>query len=450
MPKSIDFRPVILAGGSGTRFWPRSRRARAKQVLALDGERSMIQQTVERLKPLASHEKTWVITNEYLAQEIADQLKGVPRQQIIEEPVARNTAPACGLAAFLIERENPDAVLGVFPSDHVIADEPRFLKALQKGIGLAAAGDNIVVLGIEPTRPETGYGYIETGRGLGGEGALRVRRFTEKPNLNRAQEFVAAGNYYWNSGMFLWSARTLANAVREHLPETAPLLEKIAKAYGTPKFEEVFREWYPTVREHFGGLCGAGATVGEGRARIASVLRAGGVCVERSGIVGFAVRVPDGDAAARRWRWECCRDGWTPDDRGREQLHLQPEEVRWPATINLGGNPTSADAPAAAFLGGTTPAAPSAAIPTATTTRTTNWYTAADPSSIDTIEYCYLEGAAGCLHRDPAGLRGGRRRDQGSSGLCGGGDRLPRLAEEHRGVGRLSQHSETTKRRKES
>jgi mannose-1-phosphate guanylyltransferase len=245
MPKSLDFRPVILAGGSGTRFWPRSRRARAKQVLALDGERSMIQQTVERLKPLASLQNTWVVTNEFLAQEIADQLTGIPRNQIIQEPVARNTAPACGLAAFLIERDNPDAVLGVFPSDHVIADEPRFLKALQKGIGLAAAGDNIVVLGIEPTRPETGYGYIETGSDAADSGALRVRRFTEKPNLNRAQEFVASGNYYWNSGMFLWSAKTLANAVREHLPETAPLLEKIASCYGTPEFEKMFRELYP-------------------------------------------------------------------------------------------------------------------------------------------------------------------------------------------------------------
>src|SRR6204780_1975965 len=127
MLKDIDFRPVILAGGSGTRFWPRSRRARAKQVLALDGERSMIQQTVERLKPLASFDKTWVITNEHLAPEIADQLPKLPSRQIVQEPVARYTAPACGLAAFLIERENPDAVLGVFPSDHVIADEPRFL-----------------------------------------------------------------------------------------------------------------------------------------------------------------------------------------------------------------------------------------------------------------------------------------------------------------------------------
>ncbi|MGB7547096.1 MAG: mannose-1-phosphate guanylyltransferase [Terracidiphilus sp.] len=245
MPSTIDFRPVILAGGSGTRFWPRSRRAHAKQVLALDGERSMIQQTVERLKPVGTPEKTWVITNEYLAHEIADQLKGVPSDQIIQEPVARNTAPACGLAAFIIERQNPDAVLGIFPSDHVIADEPRFLKALHKGIALAATGDNIVVLGIEPTRPETGYGYLETGDYTGDEAALHVRRFIEKPNQNRAEEFVAAGNYFWNSGMFLWSARTLANAVRDHMPETAPLLEEIAKAFGTPAFEQVFHSLYP-------------------------------------------------------------------------------------------------------------------------------------------------------------------------------------------------------------
>jgi mannose-1-phosphate guanylyltransferase len=245
MLKPIDFRPVILAGGSGTRFWPRSRRARAKQVLALDGERSMIQQTVERLKPLAGLDRTWIITNEFLAQEIADQLPGLPANQIVQEPVARNTAPACGLAAFLIEKMNPEAVLGVFPSDHVIADEPRFLKALQKGIKLAAAGDNIVVLGIEPVRAETGYGYIETGDLAKDDGALHVRRFTEKPNQMRAEEFVAAGYYYWNSGMFLWSARTLANAVREHLPETAPLLEGIAAAWDTPQFEETFRTLYP-------------------------------------------------------------------------------------------------------------------------------------------------------------------------------------------------------------
>jgi mannose-1-phosphate guanylyltransferase len=241
---TIDFRPVILAGGSGTRFWPRSRRARAKQVLALDGDRSMLQQTVERLRPIAGQEQIWVITNELLAAEIQAQLPAVPRGQIVEEPVARNTAPACGLAAFLVEKSNPEAVIGVFPSDHVIGDEPRFLKVIERGVQLAASGDAMVVLGIEPTRAETGYGYIETGDDGPGE-SLHVRRFTEKPSRNRAEEFVAAGNYYWNSGMFLWSARTLAKAVREHLPETAPLLEEIAAAFGTDRFDEVFAELYP-------------------------------------------------------------------------------------------------------------------------------------------------------------------------------------------------------------
>lgn len=245
MSKNVDFRPVVLAGGSGTRFWPRSRRARAKQVLALDGERTMIQQTVERLNPLGGLAKTLVITNELLAGEIGAQLSAVPTQQIIQEPAARNTAPACGLAAFLVERENPEAVLGVFPSDHVIGDEPRFLATLEKAITLAATGENIVVLGIAPTRPETGYGYIETGATLAGSDAVQVRRFREKPDQATAETFVAAGNFYWNSGMFVWSARTLANAIREHLPATAPLLEKIAAAYGTPQFAETFRELYP-------------------------------------------------------------------------------------------------------------------------------------------------------------------------------------------------------------
>ncbi len=208
----------------------------------------MLQQTVERLKPLAGAGQVWVITNELLAGEIQAQLEGVPEQQIVEEPISRNTAPACGLAAFLVEKSNPDAVIGVFPSDHVIGDEPRFLKMIEKGVTLAASGDVMVVLGIEPTRAETGYGYIETGDEMEdgpADGALHVRRFTEKPSRTRAEEFVAAGNYFWNSGMFLWSARTLANAVREHLPETAPLLEEIAGAYGTDYFDAVFADLYP-------------------------------------------------------------------------------------------------------------------------------------------------------------------------------------------------------------
>jgi mannose-1-phosphate guanylyltransferase len=244
MSTSPEFRPIILAGGSGTRFWPRSRKARAKQVLALDGERTMIQRTLDRLLPLSPARDAWVITNNLLSSTICIQLDEVPQQQVLCEPAARNTAPAAGLAAFLIEKSSPDAVLGIFPADHVIGDEEQFLATLRRGIALAAAGENIVVLGVMPTRAETGYGYIETGSTLQ-TGIQGVRRFTEKPNQEKAEEFVAAGNYYWNSGIFLWSARTLANAMREHLPETSPVLEKIAAAYGTPAFDEVFAELYP-------------------------------------------------------------------------------------------------------------------------------------------------------------------------------------------------------------
>ena len=243
MPSTPDFRPVILAGGSGTRFWPRSRKARAKQVLALDGERTMIQHTLDRLLPLSPPQSAWVITNDLLSSAICIQLDEVPAEQVLCEPAARNTAPAAGLAAFLLEKTSPDAVLGIFPADHVIGDEPQFLETLRRGIALAAAGENIVVLGVLPTRAETGYGYIETGEPLE-PGVQRVRRFTEKPNQEKAEEFVAAGNYYWNSGIFLWSARTLANAMREHLPETSPVLEKIAAAYGTDEFGTTFAELY--------------------------------------------------------------------------------------------------------------------------------------------------------------------------------------------------------------
>ena len=244
MAKNSNFYPVILAGGRGTRFWPLSRKKRAKQLLALDGKQTMIQQTVARLLPLAPAKKFWIITNGDLKSAISKQLPKLPKAQVLAEPVGRNTAPAIGLAAFLLLRENPEAVIGMFPSDHVIADEKRYRETIQRGVEIAAAGENIVVLGIRPYRPETGYGYIEAGGAFEGE-ALRVRRFTEKPDAGKAAEFMAAGNYFWNSGMFLWSARTLANALREHLPKTAPLLEEIAAAYRTRKFAAKFSKLYP-------------------------------------------------------------------------------------------------------------------------------------------------------------------------------------------------------------
>jgi mannose-1-phosphate guanylyltransferase len=242
--KISNFYPVILAGGRGTRFWPLSRRRRAKQLLALAGKRTMIQQTVARLLPLAPSKRFWVIANDYLRGEIMRQLPRLDRRQITAEPVGRNTAPAIGLAAFILARRDPAAVIGLFPSDHVIADEKRFRAVLDEGIRIAAADENIVVLGVRPTRAETGYGYIEAGSALN-QDALRVRRFTEKPDAARAAEFLLAGNYFWNSGMFLWSALTLTTALTEHLPNTARLLEQIAAAFGKPSFSSVLQRLYP-------------------------------------------------------------------------------------------------------------------------------------------------------------------------------------------------------------
>jgi mannose-1-phosphate guanylyltransferase len=213
-------------------------------MLALSGARTMIQETVDRLRPLADESRFWIITNADLREGIARQVKELDGRQIIAEPVGRNTAPAIGLTAFILLRSDPRGVIGMFPSDHVISGTKEFLRDVRRAAEIAAAGENMVVMGIKPTRPETGYGYIEAGH-KAKDGVLHVRRFTEKPNLDRAEEFVAAGNYFWNSGMFVWSARTLAKALMEHLTETAPYLQDIAEAYGTKKFESRFRELYP-------------------------------------------------------------------------------------------------------------------------------------------------------------------------------------------------------------
>ena len=208
----------------------------------------MIQQTLDRLLPMASAQDVWIITNDLLDETIAEQLPQVPRENILSEPVARNTAPACALAAFLLEPSSPDTVIGIFPSDHVVKNQGRFCEVIRAGVTLAASGEKIVVLGVPPTRAETGYGYIEQGavvESVDGVPVRRVKRFTEKPDRARAEEFVASGNYAWNGGIFLWSARTLAGAVREHCPAMAPLLEKIAAAHGTHEFEQVFAEVYP-------------------------------------------------------------------------------------------------------------------------------------------------------------------------------------------------------------
>jgi len=221
---------LILAGGRGTRFWPRSRRSRAKQVLNFFGDRTLIQQTVDRLRPVLRPERIWILTNHHLRAEIARQLPEVPRRQILAEPVQRNTAPAIGLAAQIIQSIDPQAVMGVFPADHVIAKPGAFAKVLAPAFTAAATG-KIVVLGIQPRWAETGYGYIEFPK----TGAAPVRHavpvvgFREKPNAETAAAFVSAGNFYWNAGMFFWKTAVLLDALRECLPKTASLLASLPR-----------------------------------------------------------------------------------------------------------------------------------------------------------------------------------------------------------------------------
>ena len=219
---------LILAGGRGTRFWPRSRRRHAKQVLSIVGERSLIQSTVDRLAPLIPAERLWVLTNEHLREEIVRQLPAIPRRQILAEPAQRNTAPAIGLAAQILHSMDRNAVMGVFPSDHVIAKPRRYLQLARAAFQAAGKG-KMVVLGIAPRWAETGYGYIEFPRGMrsGSLDPERVLKFREKPDARTAAKYVAAKRFYWNAGMFFWRAEVLLDALRRYLPKTATLLASL-------------------------------------------------------------------------------------------------------------------------------------------------------------------------------------------------------------------------------
>jgi mannose-1-phosphate guanylyltransferase len=234
---------LILAGGRGTRFWPRSRRRSAKQVLNVVGPRSLIQNTVERLRPVIPPERLWVLTNEYLREEIVSQLPDVPAAQILAEPAQRNTAAAIGLAAHILQSIDPEAVMGVFPADHIIDKEARY-RQLVRGALRAAERGQMVVLGIPPRWAETGYGYIEFPRGTEqGPKPTAIRRFQEKPDLRTARRYVAAARFYWNAGMFFWRAGVMLDELRRNVPRTASILASLP-AFGDagflPKLQEAF------------------------------------------------------------------------------------------------------------------------------------------------------------------------------------------------------------------
>jgi mannose-1-phosphate guanylyltransferase len=220
--------PVILAGGRGERFWPLSRHARPKQLLPLVSEKTMVAETVDRLHGLADPGRAWILTAMDLRDAVRAAVPGVPAAQVVGEPTAKNTAPAIALAAWWLRGAGPDAVVAVLPSDHRIEPAERFRSDLKAAADLALAHRAIVTIGLKPTRPETGYGYIETGEPAApGSPARRVAAFREKPDASTAERYVSGGRHLWNGGMFLFSPDVMLEELRAHAPEIAALLPRL-------------------------------------------------------------------------------------------------------------------------------------------------------------------------------------------------------------------------------
>jgi len=239
-----------MAGGSGSRFWPLSRARRPKQVLNILGPNSLLQETVARLGDLAPLERTFIVTNAAQKKVIASQLEQFTDYNYIIEPSARNTAACIGLAAVHVRKFDPDGVMIVLPSDHLVKDKAVFRKAVRVAVEVAAREDALVTFGVPPTRPETGYGYIQFSS-VNGDlpgGVHRVKAFAEKPNKTTAQRFVASKDFYWNSGIFVWRTSRILKEMEDHLPEMHHQLMAIDRAIGTPEYKRVLAARYGRIR----------------------------------------------------------------------------------------------------------------------------------------------------------------------------------------------------------
>ncbi len=248
--KSLPICAVLLAGGRGTRFWPRSRMRTPKQLLNIAGRETMLRETVARLASVVQPKNIWAVTNVEQAPAVRQQMRNAPAAHILSEPVGRNTAAAIGLAAVHLARDYGDALMAVLPSDSYIADLADYRKLVRAALDLAREPGKLVVIGVSPTRPETGYGYIERG-GVSARPqsveAYAVRRFTEKPALEVAREYLASGNYLWNAGMFFWRVSTFLDNLRRFLPATHDSLLELQKAIGTKRYASALRRTYPKL-----------------------------------------------------------------------------------------------------------------------------------------------------------------------------------------------------------
>lgn len=239
---------IIMAGGSGTRFWPESRRDMPKQLLQLSGDRTMIQSTVDRLGSLVGDDQTMIVTNARLVDAIAKQLPTVPRKNLVGEPAKRDTAPCVGLAAALVSHDDPDAIMLVMPSDHVIQDHKAFQNAIQQGVALIQKDPSqIVTFGIKPSYPAESFGYIQRGDSLAG-GGYQVSRFREKPDAATAKQYVDAGTFYWNSGIFLWRADTILTALKENVPEITKHIDAIAQSIGSDSYDQTLDQEFKAIQ----------------------------------------------------------------------------------------------------------------------------------------------------------------------------------------------------------
>ena len=242
---------VIMAGGSGTRFWPASRKSRPKQLLQMGVPRSMLQITYDRLQGLVSSEHVLVLTNAQLTEAVREQLPTLPLEHIVGEPFKRDTAPCIGLAASLVCAADPEGTMVVMPSDHVIEPRAEFHRALKAGADLVEKDPSkIVTFGIRPSYAAESFGYIQRAEPIqanAGVAAFGVERFREKPDRATAESYLASGNFYWNSGIFLWKAKTILQALREFEPEMAKWIDHIATSIGTSKFQQVFAEGFEKI-----------------------------------------------------------------------------------------------------------------------------------------------------------------------------------------------------------
>lgn len=240
-----------MAGGSGTRFWPKSREQRPKQLLEIVGPGTMLQNTVRRLRPLIPAQNIFVVSTQIQAREIARQLPDLPAANLLIEPIGKNTAPCIGLGAIYMRRLNPEGVMVVLPADHLIEDDDAFLATLRAGARIAAERKKLVTIGVKPTYPATGYGYIQCGKSefqVDGMPAHGVKTFAEKPNFETAQRFLKSGDFLWNSGIFIWTFSTILSQIEELLPQMHDGLVEIDRHIGLPDEQQTIDRVYRQIK----------------------------------------------------------------------------------------------------------------------------------------------------------------------------------------------------------